>query len=327
MPTTPVSHLRGLIVSGLPLDGEHLHSIERAGGRVILDDALDSYEDARALIPDADIWFGPGLTPDLLNAAPGLAWLQTSSVGIEYVAFPQLMEGKVAITNMRDSHSPTSEHALGMMLALARCLPLMIRQQVAHTWSKPDPHHYLRLEGSALTVLGAGQIGSHIAARARAFGMSVTGVSRHGKDRAEFDLVLPAARVLEAVRDADWVVNALPFTTETREFVSAEVFAHMSAGAVFVNVGRGGTVDEDALLNALTSGRLRGAALDVVRHEPLESSSPLWDLENVLITSHSAGVIPGVEVRDLAVRALVRNLPAYLRDGVPPHPVDKAAGY
>jgi phosphoglycerate dehydrogenase-like enzyme len=315
------------MISGLALPADVKSKIAELGAALILDGAANNEAAAMAAVADVDVWFGPGLTPAVFANAKALRWFQTASVGIEYFMFPELRDSDVVVTNMRGRHTAVSEHAFALILALARVLPKQWLQQQTKTWLIPEPDEMSALNGSRVTVLGTGQIGSQIAARARAFEMRVTGVNQFGTPTEGFERIYPAEELALSVAQADWVVNAMPLTDQTRGAVSAAVFDAMKAGARFVNIGRGKTVDQGALLAALRSGHLGAAALDVFESEPLDREHPFWDMSNVIITPHSAGVIPGFTVLELGVGCLFRNLALYQAGQPLFEPVDKKRGY
>ena len=174
------------------------------------------------------------------------------------------------------------------MLSLSHHFPLFLRNQERAHWqtvfSGDD------LEGKTLLIVGAGHIGRDIAKKAKAFDMTVLGTRRHPAPEEYFDEMLDAGALHLALPRADYIVVAVPLLDETRALIGAAELALMKETAVFINISRGGTVDEDALLSALLEKRLAGAVLDVFKTEPLPEDSPFWQMENVLVTPHSAGL-------------------------------------
>jgi len=315
------------IISGLPLTPEQLNAIREAGGELLIDDAASDEDRAVEQAGLAEVWFGPGLTPRALRAAQRLRWLQTASVGVEYFLFPELVASSVEITSVRHRHTPAAEHALALLLAIARQLPRMVRQQEAREWEMPLPSEVLSVSGARALIVGTGQIGTAVASRAAAFDMICAGVNRSGHAAAGFTKTYPARDLAAAVEEVDYVINCCPLTPETKGLFSKTVFRAARHGVVFVNVGRGKTVDQEALLSALQSGQVGAAGLDVFVDEPLPVDHPFWALPNVLITPHSAGVVPGVEVRQLGVDALLSNLPRFRAREPLIEPIDKVLGY
>lgn len=315
------------IISGLPLNDQEKSAISARGGVMLLDDAAAAEEAARAYVPSADVWYGPGLTRQVLACGTNLRWFQTATIGVEYFMYPELAESAIDVCNVRLDYSATADHAIAVMLALARALPDAVCQQSAGKWRMPQPAELIAINGRRLLVIGTGQIGAAAATRAAAFGMDVHGISRRGRPHDAFASVMPSGRLAEAVQSADWVLNACPLTPDSAGLLSREVLAHVKPGAAFVNVGRGKTVDENALIDQLKSGRIRAAALDVFAQEPLPPDSELWSMPNVLLTPHSAGIIPDVNSRESSFRCFLDNLERYQQGIALRSVVDKRFGY
>ena len=256
----------------------------------------DEHTDAAALV----VWGNPGgQLDDTARRLSHLRWVQTLAAGPDAV----LAAGfgpDVVITSGTGLHDDTvAEHTLALVLAAARRLHTLIRAQIGHRWAQElgglqpvhDPASFRTLRGAHVVLWGFGGIAATLAPLLRALGARVTGVARsagtrHGVEvvtSAEFTRLLPATDVL---------INILPATAETANVLDAGVLALLPAHAWVVNVGRGATLDEAALLAALRAGRLGGAALDVFATEPLPADSPLWDEPDVIITPHAAGGRP-----------------------------------
>jgi phosphoglycerate dehydrogenase-like enzyme len=322
-----VTPRRGHIISGPRLSPAHVSAIALAGGTVLLDGANEDRAAAAAAIAGADVWFGAGLDATMLRAGTALQWYQTATVGLESVLFEELVDSDVLVSNVRYQHNAVSEHALALMLSVSRDLPSLFRAQQLHRWSTRTSGDFVALEGRRLLVLGTGTVGASLASRARSFGMTVDGLSRTGRNDLPWDTVFTVDRLDEAVGRADWIVDALPLTDATRGLVSDSMWEATRRGVVFVNVGRGGTVDHESLLRHLRSGHIRAAALDVMEEEPLPADSELWDLPNVLITPHVAGISAHSAGVDNAVACLVDNLPSYLSWAPLRSQVDTRLGY
>lgn len=234
--------------------------------------------------------------PEWLEAAPRLRWIHTGGAGVEGQPLADLARHGVVLTNNSGVHVPNMpEHVLAMMLAFARRLPTLLRCQQRHEWrDEPTHREVFDLEGQTVLLVGMGEIGLGLGARAAALGMTVTGIRRGSGQAAPpfVDRTFFAGELPAALSGADHVVNSLPLTAETRRMFDAAAFSAMKAGAHFYNVGRGGTVDQEALIAALESGHLAGAGLDVTDPEPLPADSPLWDMEQVIITAHTSGASP-----------------------------------
>jgi D-2-hydroxyacid dehydrogenase (NADP+) len=219
-------------------------------------------------------------------AATGIEWFHSMSAGVDSPVFATFLErGARLTTSSGASAPPIAGTVMLYLLALSRNLPGWLRSQAAHDWS-PEP--FRDLEGQRLVVVGYGPIGQEVVRLATAFRMDPV-VVRRSERGDEPCLVRPLSELADAVRDADAIVVALPLAPETRGIISTEVIAAMASSAVFVNVGRGELVDQAALTDALASGRLAGAGLDVFDPEPLPASDALWDLPNVIISPHTSG--------------------------------------
>lgn len=235
----------------------------------------------------ADTWpdRSRGIVLSILKA-PHLKWLQTFSAGVDSSFFTDLMSRGVRLTTASGATaSPIAQTVVLYMLALSRDLRTWMRAQDRREWER---HTFDELDGASLAVVGMGPIGLEIARLGAAMGMNVEAVRRHPtgdepcptRTMDELDAVLSRSR---------WVACALPLTDDTRGLFDARRFALMPRGARFMNVGRGELVDEGALVSALQSGHLAGAGLDVFAVEPLPPDSPLWQMDNVIITPHNSG--------------------------------------
>jgi phosphoglycerate dehydrogenase-like enzyme len=283
----------------------------------------------RPALAEADAALSWGLTAADLAAAPRLWWLQTIGAGVDGVLIPELIEREIVVTNASGAHAQNiSEHVMAMMLALTRRLPYLMRGQTLHEWRNlTGPHEVDELYGQTLLLVGLGDIGAALAARAAAFGVNVIGVRRRP------DLPVPPGvqhvvgvdRLGEVLPLADQVVITLPLTPYTAGLFDATMIARMKPGAYIYNIGRGSIIDANALVEALDSGRLAGAGLDVTDPEPLPAESPLWDMEQVIITAHSSGRSPRRWTRLLAI--FEANIEAALAGRPMVNVVDHVAGY
>jgi phosphoglycerate dehydrogenase-like enzyme len=258
------------------------------------------------------------------GSAGSLKWIQSASAGVDSLLFPDLAASHVVVTNARGIYEDAmAEYVLGLMLVMSKGLRGVLERQGRAEW---DHRQTERLERKRVLVAGTGPIGRAIARDCRALRMSVRGVARtaHPGD-ADLVEIFGVERLTEAVATADYVVNALPATEETHHLFDREVFMAMSPSARFVNVGRGSTVDEAALIRTLQDGGIAGAALDVFEDEPLPPDSPLWAMPNVIISPHMAGDAAGW--REAAVELFVRNLERYLTGRPLLNVVDKMRGY
>jgi len=267
----------------------------------------------RRAIADADalFWFkaGAGVLEEVWAEATRLRWIQTASDGVDLLLFPALAASHVTITNGRGVFDDAiAEWAIGAMLAMATGLDRSIVAQTERRWD--DDRGTRRLSGQRLLVLGPGPIGRATARRARDLGMSVAAVGRAPRPDDLFEPIAGPEDLHAMLADADVVFDALPLAPGTRHYVDAAAFAAMKPGARFLNVGRGATVDERALIEALQEGGLGGAALDVFEVEPLPADSPLWSMPNVIVSPHICGDFDGWE--RATVDIFVDNLGRFL---------------
>jgi phosphoglycerate dehydrogenase-like enzyme len=277
-------------------------------------------EEFLAMLAEAEVLydFPRGHTRDLSQVVPQLRWVQASMAGAGEVAKKAgLVETDIVVTTASGVYSgPLAEFVVMAMLQHAKGLERLRRDKAERAWR---PAHADSLEGKTLCIVGIGNIGRAIAGRARPFGMRILGVKRtvHDEDpaRNHADALYGTDRLHEALAEADYVAVTLPGTPETHHLVDEEAIRSMQKGAYFVNVGRGAAVDERGLVEALREGHLSGAALDVFEVEPLPRESPLWELDNVIISPHSTDNLPGLTNR-LQTDLFCDNLRRYL-DGEP----------
>ena len=257
---------------------------------------LTDYDLLPPELPDTNIFVGYSLRPQQLQDAKKLKWLHSTAAGVSQLMYPELRDSGILVTNPRGAFSvPMAEHTMGLLLALARNFPDSLRHQDRSHWSQQDlwdkPQHLTELNGQILLIVGFGSIGRELARRARAFDMRVWGVTRSGTgDLAHAEKIVAASRLLEVLPEADYVVIAAPETPETKHMIAAPQIARMKRGARLINVARGSLLDEAALVRALETGALGGAALDVAKIEPLPPESALWKAPNLFITPHTSAV-------------------------------------
>ena len=291
----------------------------------------DSDEATLAAIADAEVAFSSRITRDHLAAAPRLRWIHSPAAGVGAMLFPDMLRSPVVMSNSRGNSSVTiAEHVIAVVLVLLRDLRLAWRRQAERVWAQNefDAGVAIRtLRGERVLVVGLGSIGVETARLASAFGARVVGIRRR-PDRpppAGVDAVVGPDRLLDELPSADVVVLAAPQTSATVHMIGERELGLMKDGAVLVNVSRGKLVDERALLKALEAGRLRGAALDVFEHEPLDPASPLWGRPDVLITPHVSGFHDGYWGQ--ATQLFADNLRRFAAGQPLANLVDKEAGY
>jgi len=216
-----------------------------------------------------------------------LAWVHSIQAGVDRFPADRFREAGVVLTNSTGVHGDAvGESVAGYVLALARRLHDHVASQQRREWSQPDWDGAWTVAGEQVCVVGLGGLGRGIVDRLTGLGLDVVGVRRTPTPEPGVDRVYPPADLEEAVADARFVVLAVPLTEETRGMVDADVLAAMRGDAYLVNVARGPVVDEGALVEALRDGTVAGAALDVFETEPLPEDSPLWDLEDVIVSPH-----------------------------------------
>jgi len=283
----------------------------------------------RRLLPDADVAFTPFVDRDVFAAAPRLRWVQSPAVGVGSLMFPELLASDVVLTSARGIRARSiAEHVLGVTIALARRLPATLRAQTAHRWAQEELETEARtLQGQRMGIIGLGAIGLEVAKIAAPFGFRVSAIRRRAGEPVPDDVqeVWTPDRLPDLLAQSDVVVLAAPHTPETKRLIGRAQIDRMKPGALIVNVARGKLVDDEALIDALRSGRLGGAALDVFSQEPLEPSSPYWDLPNVIVTPHTSGAMQ--DYWTPLVTLFADNLRRFEK-GEPLHNVvDKVAGY
>ena len=257
----------------------------------------DSYDGVESNLREAEIIFTISLRPDQFAASKKLSWIHTPTAAVHQFLFSELVNSDVILTNSTEVHGPVvAEHVLALIFALAKKIPQAAALQNKREWGKDaiwsKGPHPKEISGATLGLVGLGSIGRRVARLASALGMRVLAVRDHvDKEKPHgVDAVYSSSELEEVLAQSDFVVLAAPLTAETTKLMDARRFAVMKPEAYLINVGRGPQVDETALADALRARRIAGAALDVFEQEPLPADSPLWDLDNLLITPHTAGL-------------------------------------
>ena len=288
----------------------------------------DDHDDLLREIVDADVLYG---RPDaeVLAAAKQLKLVQSQSAGVDFLMnFPELVESEVILSNTRGAHAPSiAEHAFGLLLSLTRKIPLSLDYQHKHQWRWEGAYREPReIMGSTIGILGYGQIGRAIAQRASGFEVQLLAVDLYpGTGDRFIETVWPVDRLPDMLALSDILMVAAPLTRETHHMLGAKEFAAMPKNGIVIAVSRGGIVDEAALADALTSGHLWGAGIDVNEIEPVADDCPFWDMPNVVMSHHLAGSSWQKEKR--CVEILIENI-RRLQDGAELiNVVDKQAGF
>jgi phosphoglycerate dehydrogenase-like enzyme len=285
----------------------------------------------RRLLPEADVAFTPFVDRDVFPAAKRLRWVQSPAVGVGSLMFPELHDSGVMVTTARGIRArPIAEHVIGVTIALARRLPQALRAQAAHRWAQHElegpQSGVFQLYGRRMGIIGLGAIGTEVAARAGALGMEVAAIRRHPDRPAPAGIeVIGPERLHGLLARSDVLVLSMPHTPETKQIIGRHELQVVKRGSLLVNIARGKLIDDEAVVDALRDGRLGGAALDVFTREPLDPSSPYWDLPNVIITPHTSGAMEDYWTPLVALFS--ENLRRFERGDALMNVVDKAAGY
>lgn len=296
------------IISTVALQPSHRAVIaEAAPGAEIVDRRCRTPEEVLQLVGggcDAMLTFI--VPPNIADHAAAVGWIQLLSAGADH-ALAGPFKGKIPLTTASGIHAtPIAEYTLASMLAYAHRIHLALRAQIKREWLRSGTFMASvdEIRGRTLGIVGYGSIGRETARLGAAFGMNVVALKRAPAERSDpgwspAGLGDPEGRIpqqffgpdqCEAIlRESDYVSVTLPLTEHTRKFIGAREIGAMKPGAYLVNIGRGQVIDEAALAEALKGGKIGGAGLDVFEHEPLQAESPLWDLENAILTPHISG--------------------------------------
>ena len=289
---------------------------------------VETPEDLEREIVDAEVFYGFP-SADVLRQAKALRWIQAPSAGVNFLQnLPELVDNDVVLTNTRGAHGPSiGEHTFALLFALTRHLPTSVQAQGEHRWAWGDIYHTSReIWGRTMGIIGYGAIGRAVAQRARGFDMNVLAVDPHPEPGApHVQETWGMERLPDLLAQSDVVVVSAPLTDESYHLIDAKALAQMKPDAYLIVVSRGGIVEEAALAEALKSGKLAGAGLDVTEVEPLAADNPLWDAPNLVITPHTAG--DSTEKEQRCVEILRENLQRYVQGESLLNLVDKKRGY
>jgi phosphoglycerate dehydrogenase-like enzyme len=292
---------------------------------------LPNYDRVTEEIADADIAIAWSLRGEQIKAAKRLRWIHSTAAAIHNLMTPELLASDIVVTNARDVHGPVvAEHAIALAFALAKRLPQSVRYQQQKHWAQHDLWNQQprprELNGATMTIIGLGAIGTPLARLAKSLGMLVIAVREHPERGSELaDAVYGFEGLDEALSAGDFIVLAVPVTPKTRHLMNRERLACLKPDAYLINVGRGVLIDETALVNTLRAKTFGGAALDVTTEEPLPPESPLWEMENVMITPHIAGLTENMWERHYA--HYTENLRRFLAGAPLRWMADKERGY
>ncbi len=286
-------------------------------------------EDLATAIADAEVYVG-WLDRDAFLAGKKLKWVQSPSSGIDYyLKIPELAQGDVLLTSSSGTHAiPLAESALGMILAFTRGIRASILDQTKHLWRMHDIRaHLVEMTGATLGIIGLGKVGRALASRAAAFGVHIIAVDAFPAHKPDHVKELWGLnRLHDLLRQSDYVVVTVPGTPDSKGMIGDAEFALMKPSALIVGISRGGVINQDALIKALKEKRIAAAAMDVFVPEPLPADNELWDMDNVLVTAHTAG---GTQYEGEQVVAILReNLGKFMRHDLPlRNQADKRLGF
>ncbi len=254
------------------------------------------------------ICFSPPMADHVVRDAPKLKWIQALGTGVDNIVDLPSLNQEVLVTNIRGIHgAPVSEATIAYMLSLARDMPRSVHAQDRNAWERwPSA----LLAGKTVGILGIGLIAEYLAPICKALGMMVVGISGSPRAARGFDRMVHRDELLKVASELDYLVALTPLTPQTRGIVGEKLLVAMKPTSYVINVARGGVVDEPALIKALDSGQIAGAALDVFSQEPLPPDNPIWKAKNVTIFSHLAGYSQGYE--DRAMPTIEHNMRCYL---------------
>ena len=291
-----------------------------------------SYEGIETDLRDSEVLFTMSLRPSQFVGAEKLRWIHAPTAAVHQFMFPELIQSQVVLTNSTEVHGPVvAEHVIALILALAKKIPQAAWLQRQRVWGRDslwnEGQHPREIAGATLGLIGVGSIGRRVAHFASALGMRVIAVREHvEKGPPEgVEAVYATTRLDRLLAESDFVVMAAPLLASTQRLMNAERLGQMRRDAFLINVGRGPQVDEAALANALRNRQIAGAALDVFEQEPLPADSPLWDLDNLLMTPHTAGLTEKLWYRHYDLFS--ENLRRYVANQPLQSVVDKRAGY
>ncbi|HEY4552780.1 MAG TPA: D-2-hydroxyacid dehydrogenase [Bacillaceae bacterium] len=265
-------------------------------------------------LEDADVLvtYGEDLDEEDIHRAGKLKWIMVTSAGVEKMPLPAIAHKRILMTNARGIHKiPMAEFTMSFLFQHAKQSKQLWEQERQGVWNRKAA--FKEIYEETILVVGAGAIGTQIAKLARAFGMKTAGVNSSGNAVEGFDAIYSMDRLLEGLKDADYVVSVLPSTPSTKHVYKKEHFQNMKETAVFINIGRGDAVKEEVLLEALRNKEIDHAYLDVFKTEPLQEDHPFWTMDNVTVTPHISSISSKYLPRSMEIfRA---NLHTFINNG------------
>ena len=320
----------------LPIGEECLRQITAISPKIKLWDVSDlaraeqrgdftSKERFDTLLADAEVIYGSVPLKNLIARAPKLRWIHTMLAGVDYLLDTNVAQSPVILTKTRGVHSQISELVFEMILMFTKQAPLCFRLKQEKRWQQFTT---VLLRSKTVGIVGLGSIGKDVARLAKAFDMRVVALRKSVKRVARsryVDIMLPSKQLPVLLAQSDFVVLTLPLTPETENLIGERELRTMKSTAYLINVARGGIIDEDILIRALSENWIAGAGLDTFVTEPLPPDSRLWDLTNVILSPHIAGRVPNIDVP--VTELFCENLRRYLNGKKLLNVVDKKKGY
>ncbi len=249
---------------------------------------IDSLDEAQADKLEIVLGWSDGLLPFIEDEGSQLKWVQYPFAGVDELPLELFEEKGILLTSGSGIHTyAVAESAIGLLLGYTRGIVKAAYNKQKEEWV--DEKNLYELHGKTMMIVGIGNIGQHLAQVAKGFGMQTIGINRSGRTVKHMDKQYVQEDLAEVIAEADIVVNILPATKETKHLFDKDLISKMKEGAIFINVGRGETVDTEALLEALDNGQLFFAGLDVFEQEPLPKGHPIWTHEKIVMTPHIAG--------------------------------------
>ncbi|MCR8842710.1 D-2-hydroxyacid dehydrogenase [Paenibacillus sp. SC116] len=286
--------------------------------------SLMDISDEQLQITEVLISYSTGITEDLLRKMPNLKWIQVFSSGVDALPLSSIANRNIRVTNARGAHKvPMAEFAFGLMLQEAKQLLTLYEQQQRNEWNSKI--RFEELEGKTVCLLGTGAIGQEIAARCKVFGMRTVGINRSGKQAEHFDCIYQFDAEELPLNEADYLILIAPLTRETENWLGAARLQQLKQEAVLLNLGRGDLVVERDLIHALEEKQFKRAYLDVFQVEPLPQDSPLWKLDNCVITPHVSAISKRYNDRCTAI--FIDNVSRYMSRESLINEVNLEAGY
>jgi len=316
--------IKVLITHGI--GAEDLERIEAVSPSLTAE-AADSMEEALAKASDAEIIQAGRWSDELWRSAPKLKWVQSGGAGVEHYLTPDFIASSIVLTNAQGTYAiPIGDHVMAFVLHFSRQFNHLSRRQMKHEWAGWGEYELDDLDGKTLGIVGVGGTGVEVARRAKAFGMRVIATRRRPDRPSDYvDEVRGAEALPWLLEESDYVALCTALTPETRHLIGTQQLRQMKPTAYLVNIGRGGLIDEGALVEALAGGDIAGAGLDVFEEEPLPADSPLWEMPNVMITPHRAGDSRRSHERFMDL--FCENLRRYAAGQPLLNVVDKTVGY